>query len=65
MYSIQCLDCRFWVNEAEDRMREPGVCRRYPPIQVFVKSSEDFAAPGLWPMTASMDWCGEFSSREF
>ena len=46
MRTERCDKCRFWATEDGDE----GLCQRYPP------SNEG----STYPVTKTMDWCGEF-----
>ena len=54
---INCGTCLFW-----NRKGQRGECHRRPPKHV-PKNGPDIDPPrGVWPTTASTDWCGEHSS---
>lgn len=45
-----CEACRFWERLGEHSPR--GLCRRNAPTDV---------TGGVWPVTRTGDWCGEYS----
>ena len=57
-----CEKCRFWDERAAD-----GFCRRNPPIIDPKEDLETVGTPdyftGMWPMTLSDDWCGEWQGK--
>jgi hypothetical protein len=64
-----CLTCRnFKLNPPEDDCL--GVCRRYPPTIVIVKTYEESGCSDMdafidfsthHPIVFETDWCGEFT----
>ncbi|SFG99866.1 hypothetical protein [Methylobacterium gossipiicola] len=55
-----CASCRFFddhkLNGAAAAGDE-GLCRFNPPV-----SQPEPQSPGLWPVVASKDWCGQFTT---
>lgn len=62
-----CKNCRFWsfyetVNEGVDTRYSRGECRRYAP-RLPADAKSGMSHGRIWPMTADVDWCGEFELR--
>lgn len=64
----ECKGCRFWL--AQDKYDGClGLCRRYAPYPATVnvtdlESDGKNASPtheSFWPVTASEEWCGEWT----
>lgn len=57
-----CGACAYW-NSLGD---ETGECRRHAPQTIAFEVDEEVKFESMFPMTASDDWCGDFSpaSRE-
>ncbi|WP_019903458.1 hypothetical protein [Methylobacterium sp. 77] len=59
--SAACESCRFFddhqLNGGQSSGDE-GLCRFNPPV-----SQPEPKSPGLWPVVASKDWCGHFTSE--
>ena len=51
-----CKICRFWEHLKDQQ----GRCRRKPFI--IQGAVTDFGPLGIFPVTKSTDWCGEFQS---
>lgn len=54
-----CEVCRFWYPLADDM----GLCRRRSPTMIRAMAfgvSINSPEEGIFPETASDDWCGEF-----
>jgi len=54
-----CAKCEYWNAKASDE----GECRRQPPQAISFKVNEEVKFETRFPMTASDDWCGEFSAK--
>jgi len=65
-----CGTCEFWAGGVVGRTSDAGAvaaCRRYAPSPVYpaehdysVNENHRFA---VWPLTESMDYCGEYKPR--
>jgi hypothetical protein len=63
-----CGNCTFWFPPPPDsEPNVPGLCHYAPPT-VFVAVSDPtrdkLSWRGLWPPTASSEWCGQHSLRQ-
>mgnify|MGYP006308757467 CR=1 FL=1 len=54
-----CSKCTYWKALSGDN----GECRRQPPQAISFKVQDDVKFETRFPVTASDDWCGEFSAR--
>jgi hypothetical protein len=63
----QCTSCRFYKDQTEtaDEIRW-GVCRRYPPVGVYVSDIETGQASddAVWPPVHPDEWCGEWQAGQ-
>lgn len=61
-----CETCRFWDDVTTSNPGVFGYCRRNPPLaygQVHAMNTYIEPTAGTWPVTAAIDWCGEFSRK--
>lgn len=56
-----CSKCRYFAVIKDQA--HYGVCRRNPPQVVGNFGEGAIAAPGAWPITGTLDFCGEFRPR--
>lgn len=62
----RCERCRFWEFIKNDE----GWCNRFPPSIPHTAGQEETTTlgysmyMGLWPVTVSTSWCGEFQPRK-
>lgn len=52
-----CEKCAYW-NSLEDAH---GECRRHAPQTIAFEVDEEVKFESMFPVTASDDWCGDFS----
>jgi hypothetical protein len=55
-----CSNCRFWVKDTENRVRDFGLCHHNSPIMVPQHSSCATWMGSGWPESKPNDWCGQF-----
>jgi hypothetical protein len=57
----RCETCRFWhgLSHIGTTGGEVGVCRRYPPVLIQMKPSEE----ALQPLADDLQWCGEWQKK--
>lgn len=75
MSNPTCEYCRFWKpldKDAEDKDMEEtmedglGRCHRNPPfLDPDFGQPGDIGTYGVWPLTLTTDWCGEFKEARF
>ena len=56
-----CSACAFYEDHAANtqaQLSDAGLCRFNPPV-----TQPEADARGLWPVVASNDWCGHFSTQ--
>ena len=58
MLEMECDICAYWQREQEESAT--GLCRRHSPSVVGTAES---VGVGLWPITNSDDWCGEYERK--
>jgi hypothetical protein len=55
-----CSNCRFWApNDEDEAIAE---CHRHSPKAVRL-DVDLLSFDGVWPLTYSNDWCGEFEAN--
>ncbi len=66
MQEMECGNCRFWLSGGDSI----GQCRRYAPKVMLdpVRKTETYCEVKRvwtrWPLTTSVDWCGEFERNK-
>lgn len=55
-----CENCAYW-NALEDTT---GECRRHAPQTIAFEVDEEVKFESMFPLTASDDWCGDFSKAD-
>lgn len=55
-----CSACAHW-NEVEDGH---GECRRHAPQTIAFEVDDEVKFESMFPVTASDDWCGDFSKAD-
>lgn len=56
-----CGNCRFWELVDEEDKDHAGICHRYPPVITNPPIYEAIGVDWLFPVTADIDWCGEWA----
>lgn len=52
-----CGNCAYWNTLEEDH----GECRRHAPQTIAFEVDEEVKFESMFPITANIDWCGDFS----
>jgi hypothetical protein len=56
-----CEDCKYWNPFYGGKS---GECRKNSPVYAPHVYDEDYRGGGLWPVTNSKEWCGEWKEDE-
>lgn len=67
MATPTCFTCRYWYLTEQGSGTGNQTCRRYPPTvvaEIFKEKPYPNPEAGVWPVTSSDDWCGEWAAKD-